>query len=940
VALGTFGKTEELALVGLVDYRELIEGLYGLLVPEGASVRVTGRFPEQGGPGPERDIIASRIDRPQFSVPTRTVSAGAELKIIWDFDERYSGGPDQELANLTMISGLIGSAVLSLFLAFLLQQNKTIMMRVDAATRELSQKEAQLRLTLDYMPGGMGVTDMDLNLKLMNTGFAEFMGYPEDMIKPGVSHEAILRYMAENGYFGEDADIDEEVENRMESVRNPTGQPISYDTPDGRSIELRRRKAPSGDVITFATDVTERKAAERELAAKEAQLRLALEHMPGAMWVVDKDLNLVFANDQYKAFYGDSGGIVKPGTPMEKIVMQEAKVGLLGDGVVDDIVEGRMASYRSGEPSTFEDRAQDGGYIQLSRMPATDGHVISVAMDITELKESQRQIEAQRAQLDDVMRNIHQAVIMFDKDQRVITFNARLPDVLGLDEDFFAPGMALFDLARNMAERGFYGDGDLDELARERVDKLWAGETRGELTFDGFHVFDVHGTRTPDGGLLVTYSDITERKNWERQIEAQRAQLDEIMRNTHQGIVLFDKGQRLAAWNDRYCDVLNIDGDFFKPGLPLYDIAHFVATRGDYGEGDPDQLARERVEKIWGGESRTDLSFGDGRVFDARSVRTPDGGLIVTYTDITERRQWEDALKESEKQVRRVLEESPIAVAISVDDNSDEDGIIQFANRRFFEMLGFDPDDIGKARTEEFMPPGRDREDHEDRLDRGEALMDMEVKVNRRGGETLWTLMSISPIRFNHRQSALIWLYDISERKEAERQIEAQRAQPDNILRNIQQGVVLCDDERQIIAWNPRFPEFLNIDEDLLKDRPLAESITRHLAERGDYGEGDIDAMSRERIEQLWQGGSVLWRRAQSRGAQHAALRRRPDRHLHGHHRAQERRAHHRRRHEANQREHPIRQPYPAFGVAERGGTEGGTWSSGNRRTWSAATST
>jgi len=599
VALGTFSKTEELALVGLVDYRELVQGLYDLLVPEGAAVRITGRFPEQGGPGPERDIIAGRIDRPRFSVPTRTVSAGAELKITWDFDDRFSGGPDQELANLTMISGLIGSAVLSLFLAFLLHQNKTIMQRVDAATRELSQKEAQLRL--------------------------------------------------------------------------------------------------------------------------------ALEHMPGAMWVVDKDLKLVFANDQYKDFYGDSGGIVRPGTPMEEIIKQEASSGLLSGGEVDAVIEERMASYRSSEPSTFEDRTQRGGHIQLSRKPATDGNVVSVAMDITELKESERQIETQRAQLDDVMRNIHQAVIMFDRNQRVITFNARLPEVLGLDAGFFAPGMALFDLARNMAERGFYGDGDIDQLARERVDKLWAGETRGELTFDGVHVFDVHGTRTPDGGLLVTYSDITERKNWERQIEAQRAQLDGIMNSIHQGVVLFDENQKLAAWNARYPDTLNIDKDFFEPGLSLYDIARFIADRGDYGPGDPDEMARERVEKIWVGESRSDLSFGDGRIFDAHSFRTPDGGLIVTYTDITDR-------------------------------------------------------------------------------------------------------------------------------KEAERQIESQRAQLDNILRNIQQGVVLCDNDRRVIAWNPRFPDILNVEEEMLEGGALAQDVVRLIAERGIYGEGDLDALAKERIDKMWQG--------------------------------------------------------------------------------------
>lgn len=44
-------------------------------------------------------------------------------------------------------------------------------------------------------------------------------------------------------------------------------------------------------------DITERKGPEGELTAKEAQLRMVLDNMPGAIWVIDEDMDLVLAND-------------------------------------------------------------------------------------------------------------------------------------------------------------------------------------------------------------------------------------------------------------------------------------------------------------------------------------------------------------------------------------------------------------------------------------------------------------------------------------------------------------------------------------------------------------------------------------------------------------------------------------------------------------------
>ena len=63
---------------------------------------------------------------------------------------------------------------------------------------------------------------------------------------------------------------------------------------------------PSGAITrvgTFAPDITEQKKAEEALAEKEAQLRIALDNMPGGMMLGDRDLNFVLFNSQYSELH-------------------------------------------------------------------------------------------------------------------------------------------------------------------------------------------------------------------------------------------------------------------------------------------------------------------------------------------------------------------------------------------------------------------------------------------------------------------------------------------------------------------------------------------------------------------------------------------------------------------------------------------------------------
>ncbi len=54
-------------------------------------------------------------------------------------------------------------------------------------------------------------------------------------------------------------------------------------------------------------DGSESKRREQELAEKEAQLRVALDNMPGGMMLVDRDLNSVLLNPQYSELHDYDG---------------------------------------------------------------------------------------------------------------------------------------------------------------------------------------------------------------------------------------------------------------------------------------------------------------------------------------------------------------------------------------------------------------------------------------------------------------------------------------------------------------------------------------------------------------------------------------------------------------------------------------------------------
>jgi signal transduction histidine kinase/CheY-like chemotaxis protein len=105
-----------------------------------------------------------------------------------------------------------------------------------------------------------------------------------------------------------------------------------------------------------------------------------------------------------------------------------------------------------------------------------------------------------------------------------------------------------------------------------------------------------------------------------------------------QGLALFDAGLRLVVANRRYGELLELPAACLVPGVLLLDIARFLAERGDLGAGDPVVLAAQRVALLTATpESVSQRQGRSGQVLEFHARRMPDGGLTVSFADVSAR---------------------------------------------------------------------------------------------------------------------------------------------------------------------------------------------------------------------------------------------------------------------------------------------------------------
>jgi signal transduction histidine kinase len=145
-------------------------------------------------------------------------------------------------------------------------------------------------------------------------------------------------------------------------------------------------------------------------------------------------------------------------------------------------------------------------------------------------------------------------------------------------------------------------------------------------------------------------------------IQYNREILQTALDHVRQGIAVFDKDLLLICWNRQFGEILDLPPEVVRVGIRLDAILRLNATRGALGPGEVEALVSERLTRyVSGTEPYLERFAARGLVVEVRANRMPDGGFVLTFTDITPSVEAAEALERAnetlEGRVRERTEE-------------------------------------------------------------------------------------------------------------------------------------------------------------------------------------------------------------------------------------------------------------------------------------------
>ena len=166
-----------------------------------------------------------------------------------------------------------------------------------------------------------------------------------------------------------------------------------------------------------------------------------------------------------------------------------------------------------------------------------------------------------------------------------------------------------------------------------------------------------HATAALESSNRELREEIRIRRETEEQLRANQEWLDEALESMTDGFLLFDSDGCLVASNSRIVDLFPSIRGKLNPGVSFRDLLRISAGSGEVREavGRVDEWLEERMADYLNQKGSVEVQLSDGRWIMATDRRTRTGGVVGLRTDITERKQAEEKIRQQQEQMAAVL---------------------------------------------------------------------------------------------------------------------------------------------------------------------------------------------------------------------------------------------------------------------------------------------
>ncbi|HEY9151254.1 MAG TPA: PAS domain S-box protein [Anaerolineales bacterium] len=561
----------------------------------------------------------------------------------------------------------------------------------------LRESEQQYRSLFETAPIGIGVADMQGKLLTFNDAI---------LVPGGYTREDIKKLGNVTGLYYDVSQRDEALTlfKKKGFLRN---HPVRFKRKDGTPYDALLSLAPiefQGQTCLQALveDVTERKHAEDALRASEERYRDLVENSQDLICTHDLKGKLLSVNEAVVRLSGYSREALLQMNLMDVLTARARPLfkaylkTIRSNGRAEGLMEIQTAS---GEIRTWE-------YNNTLRIEGVSAPIVrGIAHDITERKQAEDKRRESEEGFRRVVEHIPDGLIVDNLAGKVVFANQQFLSLFGFEQD---------ELDRITLES--YVAPEWQAKLRDRHERRVRGESVPShfeyegIRKDGRRIWievDVVPVKDHSGRIIGTQSalrDITERKQVETALRDSQLQFEGIFNSTMDAIITVDEEQKILFFNPAAeqmfrCKSSDVVGGALDHFIPEYFRDRHKESVRAFGQSGLTKRSMKTPTLTF-----TSLR-ADGQAFPSEvSISQNEIGGKKLYTaiirDVTERRQAEEALRQSEERFRAMIENASDIITVL-----DANGTVRYESPAVERILGYGPNELIGRNVFELIHP-------------------------------------------------------------------------------------------------------------------------------------------------------------------------------------------------------------------------------------------
>jgi PAS domain S-box-containing protein len=487
-----------------------------------------------------------------------------------------------------------------------------------------------------------------------------------------------------------------------------------------------------GGLLSWLIEVTRRARHADVTRRGDARFRSALDSMMEGCQIVGFDWRWLYINE-VAARYGRRPPADFPGRTLMELYpgIETTPLFLSLERCMDDRIE---------QATEIQFVYPDGGsgWFRLGIRPVPEG-ILIVSFDVTEARRAAQALRESHERTRSIMDTSPDGVITMDHEGRILEFNPAAERIFGHRREDVR-GRALADVVIPAQLRDAHRGGLARYLATGEGPVLGKRLEVSGVRADGSAVaLELSINRMPGGGppmFAGFVRDVTERKRAERALGESQQLLEAVADNSPAVIYVKDLQGRYLMINRAYEENFGLTREAIL-GRTDHDL--FPQEAADAFRAMDQRVATAGVA-LTEEESAPQADGLHAYISVKCPLRDAEGktyGVFGISTDITNRKRWEEALRESEERFRAMADGAPVLIWLSGTDK-----LCTWFNRQWLEFVGRSMErELGNGWAENVHPEDFERclATYVGAFDAREAF-NMEYRLRRHDGAWRWVL--------------------------------------------------------------------------------------------------------------------------------------------------------------------------------------------------------